>query len=55
MADGAFDDLDMAAARAKFAAKVDGRRVARKSRQKKTADDSKEEHEATHRCRRLRA
>jgi hypothetical protein len=37
MADGAFDDLDMAAARAKFAAKVDGRRAARQSRQKKTS------------------
>jgi hypothetical protein len=32
MADGAFDDLDMAAARAKFAAKVDGRKSARKTR-----------------------
>jgi hypothetical protein len=38
MADAGFDDLDMAAARAKFAAKVDGRKVARKTRQKKTAD-----------------
>jgi hypothetical protein len=37
MADGAFDDLDMAAARAKFSAKVDGRKAARKARQKKAA------------------
>jgi len=35
---GGFDDLDMAAARAKFSAKVDGRKAARKARQKKTAD-----------------
>ena len=38
MADGAFDDLDMAAARAKFSAKVDGRKAARRTRQQKTAD-----------------
>ena len=38
MADGAFDDLDMVAARAKFSAKVDGRKAARKARQKKAAD-----------------
>ena len=38
MADGAFDDLDMAAARAKFSAKVDGRTAERRNRQKKTAD-----------------
>jgi hypothetical protein len=38
MSEAAFDDLDMAAARAKFMAKVDGRKAARKSRQKKTAD-----------------
>jgi hypothetical protein len=38
MADGAFDDLDMAAARAKFSAKVDGGKAARKKRQKKTAE-----------------
>jgi hypothetical protein len=38
MADGTFDDLDMAAARAKFSAKVDGRKAARKARQKKAAD-----------------
>jgi hypothetical protein len=38
MTDIAFDDFDMAAARAKFSAKVDGRRAARKARQKKTAE-----------------
>ena len=38
MADGAFDDLDMAAARAKFSAKVDGRTAQRRTRQKKIAD-----------------
>src|SRR5262252_6998109 len=38
MADSAFDDLDMAAARAKFSAKIDGRKAARKTRQKKIAD-----------------
>jgi hypothetical protein len=38
MTDAAFDDLDMAAARAKFSAKVDGRKAARKTRQKKTAE-----------------
>lgn len=38
MTDVAFDDLDMAAARAKFSAKVDGGKAARKTRQKKTAD-----------------
>jgi hypothetical protein len=38
MTDAAFDDLDMAAARAKFSAKVDGRKGARKTRQKKTAE-----------------
>jgi hypothetical protein len=38
MTDTAFDDLDMAAARAKFSAKLDGRKAARKARQKKTAD-----------------
>jgi hypothetical protein len=38
MTDAVFDDLDMAAARAKFSAKVDGRKAARKMRQKKTAE-----------------
>jgi hypothetical protein len=38
MTDAAFDDFDMAAARAKFSAKVDGRKAARKTRQKKTAE-----------------
>ena len=38
MTDGAYDDLDMAAARAKFSARVDGRKAARKTRQAKTAN-----------------
>ena len=33
----AYDDIDMAAARAKFAAKIDGRKTARKGRQQKVA------------------
>jgi hypothetical protein len=38
MTEAAFDDFDMAAARAKFSAKVDGRKAARKTRQRKTTD-----------------
>jgi hypothetical protein len=35
-----FDDLDMAAARAKFAAKIDGHKAARRGRQRKLANAS---------------
>jgi hypothetical protein len=38
MTDAAFDDFDMAAARAKFSAKVDGSKGARRTRQRKTTD-----------------
>src|SRR5262245_21219204 len=38
MSDAGFDDLDMAAARATFSAKLDDRKAARKARQKKTSN-----------------